>query len=68
MVFTPDTSISHAASAFRKPAVVLLKREHLPYAPYQIPGENVLWDGNEITSLSVETVGDALERLVRNYA
>lgn len=68
MVFTPDTSISHAASAFRKPAVVLLKREHLPYAPYQIPGENILWDGNEITSLSVEVVGAAVERLVRNYA
>jgi len=68
MVFTPDTSISHAASAFRKPAVVLLKREHHPYAPYQIPGENIFWDGNEITSLSVETVSAAVERLVRRYA
>jgi ADP-heptose:LPS heptosyltransferase len=68
MVFTPDTSISHAASAFRKPAVVLLKREHHPYAPYQIPGENIFWDGNEITSLPVETVSAAVERLVRQYA
>jgi ADP-heptose:LPS heptosyltransferase len=67
MVFTPDTSISHAASAFRKPAVVLLKRDHHPYAPYQIPGENILWDGNEITSLPVETVSAAVERLVRAY-
>jgi ADP-heptose:LPS heptosyltransferase len=66
-VFTPDTSISHAASAFRKPAVVLLKREHHPYAPYNIPGENIFWDGNEIRDLSVETVGDAVERLVREY-
>ncbi|MFN2601330.1 MAG: glycosyltransferase family 9 protein [Gemmatimonadaceae bacterium] len=65
MVFTPDTSISHAASAFRKPAVVLLKREHHPYAPYNIPGENIFWDGNEIKDLSVETVGNAVERLVR---
>jgi ADP-heptose:LPS heptosyltransferase len=30
LVFTPDTSISHAASAFRKPSLVLLKREHKP--------------------------------------
>jgi ADP-heptose:LPS heptosyltransferase len=67
MVFTPDTSISHAASAFRKPAVVLLKREHHPYAPYNIPGENIFWDGNDITDLSVETVGNAVERLVREH-
>ena len=64
MIFTPDTSISHAASAFRKPAVVLLKREHHPYAPYNIPGENIFWDGNDIKNLSEETVGDAVERLV----
>lgn len=67
IVFTPDTSISHAASAFRKPAVVLLKREHHPYAPYNIPGENIFWDGNEIKDLSVETVGNAVERLVRGH-
>jgi len=67
IVFTPDTSISHAASAFRKPAVVLLKREHHPYAPYNIPGENIFWDGNEIQGLSVETVGKAVEKLVREH-
>ncbi|MEO7502207.1 MAG: glycosyltransferase family 9 protein [Gemmatimonadaceae bacterium] len=64
MVFTPDTSISHAASAFRKPAVVLLKREHHPYAPYNIPGENVFWDGDQILGLSVDDVAAAVARLV----
>ena len=67
MVLTPDTSISHAASAFRKPAVVLLKREHHPYAPYNIPGENVFWDGDEIHGLQVEAVAAAVERLVGRY-
>ena len=67
MVFTPDTSISHAASAFRKPAVVLLKKEHHPYAPYNIPGENIYWTGSEIKSLPAETVGAAVEKLVRQY-
>jgi len=67
MVFTPDTSISHAASAFSRPAVVLLKRDHHPYAPYDIPGEIIFWDGNEISSLPSNTVGDAVERLVRKY-
>jgi len=67
MVFTPDTSISHAASAFRKPAVVLLKRDHHPYAPYNIPGENIFWDGSTIHGLPVGGVADALERLVTMY-
>ncbi|MDQ3242780.1 MAG: hypothetical protein M3Q09_03540, partial [Gemmatimonadota bacterium] len=67
MVFTPDTSISHAASAFRKPAVVLLKRDHHPYAPYNIPGENVFWDGNEIHSLPSNRVLGAVERLVAQH-
>jgi len=67
MVFTPDTSISHAASAFRKPAVVLLKRDHYPYAPYNIPGKNVFWDGNQIHDLPVGVVLPAVERLVDTY-
>ena len=67
MVFTPDTSISHAASAFRRPAVVLLKRDHHPYAPYNIPGENIFWDGTEIHGLPTDEVGDALGRLVTRY-
>lgn len=68
MVFTPDTSISHAASAFEKPAVVLLKRDHHPYAPYDIPGEIVFWDGNEIHSLPSDSVAPAVERMVRAHA
>lgn len=67
MVFTPDTSISHAASAFRRPAVVLLKRDHLPYAPHNIPGENVSWDGAEIHGLPTDKVGAAMERLVARF-
>jgi ADP-heptose:LPS heptosyltransferase len=67
MVFTPDTSISHAASAFRKPAVVLLKRDHHPYAPYNIPGENIFWDGSDIQGLPVDIVASAVERLVDTY-
>ncbi len=63
-VFTPDTSISHAASAFRKPAVVLLKREHHPYAPWGIPAELVFWDGETIEGLSESPVSEALTRLL----
>jgi len=67
MVFTPDTSISHAASAFRKPSLVLLKREHKPYAPWNTPGEIIAWNEAEIHQLPHERVRDALDRLVAAY-
>jgi len=62
-VFTPDTSISHAASAFRRPAVVLLKRDHHPYAPWGNPAEIVFWDGETIHGLSRDPVREAVLRL-----
>ena len=67
LVFTPDTSISHAASAFRKPSLVLLKREHRPYAPYNTPGEVLAWNENEIQQLPHERVAKALEKLLRDF-
>ena len=67
LVFTPDTSISHAASAFRKPSLILLKREHKPYAPYNTPGELVLWHEDEIQKMPYERVSAALDRLLTQY-
>jgi len=67
MVFTPDTSISHAASAFRKPSLVLLKREHRPYAPWNTPGEIIAWNEDQIHQLPHERVRDALDRLLVTY-
>ncbi|MGH7486289.1 MAG: glycosyltransferase family 9 protein, partial [bacterium] len=68
LVFTPDTSISHAASAFRKPTLVLLKRGHKPYAPYNTPGETVAWNENEIQQLPYERVSSALDKLLTRFA
>jgi ADP-heptose:LPS heptosyltransferase len=67
MVFTPDTSISHAASAFRKPSLVLLKREHKPYAPWNTPGEIIAWNEDQIHQLPHERVRDALDRLLVTF-
>ena len=67
LVFTPDTSISHAASAFRKPSLVLLKREHKPYAPWNTPGEIIAWKEDEIHQLPHERVSEALDRLLANF-
>jgi ADP-heptose:LPS heptosyltransferase len=63
-VITPDTSISHAASAFRLRSVVLLKREHHPYAPWNTPAELVFWDGNTIAGLAEAPVIAAVRRLL----
>jgi len=62
MVFTPDTSISHAASAFRKPSLVLLKREHKPYAPWNTPGEIISWGEDQIQLLPYERVSASKSR------
>jgi ADP-heptose:LPS heptosyltransferase len=67
LVFTPDTSISHAASAFRKPSLVLLKREHRPYAPYNTPGEILAWNEKEIQQLPHERVAKALGKLLADF-
>jgi len=67
LVFTPDTSISHAASAFRKPSLVLLKREHKPYSPYNTPGEIVAWSEAEIQQLPHEKVARALHTLLTQF-
>lgn len=67
VVFTPDTSISHAASAFRKPSLVLLKREHRPYAPYNTPGRVLLWNENEIAELPHERVTSELSSVIAQY-
>jgi ADP-heptose:LPS heptosyltransferase len=67
LVFTPDTSISHAASAFRKPSLVLLKREHKPYAPYNTPGEIISWNEDEIKQLPYERVAQALDKVLAEY-
>ena len=67
IVFTPDTSISHAASAFKKPSLVLLKREHRPYAPYNTPGRVLLWNENEIAELPYERVLSELGSVIAQY-
>jgi ADP-heptose:LPS heptosyltransferase len=67
LVFTPDTSISHAASAFRKPSLVLLKREHKPYAPWNTPGEIIAWNEDEIHQMPHERVAKALNKLLAEF-
>lgn len=67
LVFTPDTGISHAASAFNRPSVVFLPADYHPYAPYQTPGDLVFWPAATIDSLEVHHVTPALAALIERF-
>ena len=64
LVFTPDTSISHAASALGTPAVVMLPRHIAAFAPYRAAGRNVFCDGEEVRSIPLQSVLAALEEML----
>ena len=64
-VFTPDTAIGHAASAFRRPAVAM----YLPMVPRQWGlhpefGENVESSENTLLSLDIPPVLAAIDRVL----
>jgi ADP-heptose:LPS heptosyltransferase len=65
LVFTPDTSISHAASAFDKPAVVMMIQGMDIFEPYQTRGRSVYSDGPTLASLPVGRVIDAVDDALR---
>jgi ADP-heptose:LPS heptosyltransferase len=64
-VLTPDTAITHAASAFGKPAVVMFPRNRAEiWGPYDTGGAAVASTEGTIQSLPVEPVLDALMGLL----
>jgi len=65
VVFTPDTSIGHAASASGKPAVILFEHgnEQL-WGGYEIGGRNVVSDDMTLATLPVEPVIEAVDELI----
>jgi ADP-heptose:LPS heptosyltransferase len=65
VVFTPDTSIAHAASAFAKPSVVMLIGGSGIFEPYETPGRFVYSPGPTLESLDAEPIIDALVAVVR---
>jgi ADP-heptose:LPS heptosyltransferase len=44
LVITPDTAISHVASAFSRPTLTLLRKDFERLVPYRTPGRNVFSD------------------------
>lgn len=67
LVLTPDTSISHAAGALRTPAVVMIPRHIADFAPYQAAGRNVFSDGENVLSIEVDRVLEAVESALAEF-
>lgn len=65
-VLTPDTSIAHAASAFRRPAVAMYVQEtEAEWGLYGANGENVVSPVRNLAALDVAPVADALAVVLR---
>ena len=68
LVFTPDTSIAHAASAFAKPSVVMMTSGFGIFEPYATPGRFVHSPGPTLESLDAEPVIAALRAVLSEVA
>jgi ADP-heptose:LPS heptosyltransferase len=65
VIFTPDTSISHASTAFEKPAVALHPRGFAAiWGPYETDGRAVESLTDDVTGISAEEATRALLRVV----
>jgi ADP-heptose:LPS heptosyltransferase len=65
LVFTPDTGLAHAASAFGRPAVVMhVHGTAAQWGPYGSDGCAVSSPDRTLTSLPLESVVEELDRLV----
>jgi ADP-heptose:LPS heptosyltransferase len=64
-VFTPDTAVTHVASAFDRPILAMFARGKAAlWGPYDIPGGVVSTPGKSLDSLDVASVLPALVELV----
>lgn len=64
-IFTPETSIVHAASAFHRPAVAIYRRtESKRWGLHPEFGENVEHDDSTLLTLGVEPVLAAIDRVL----
>jgi len=63
-VITSNTSITHAASAFRIPTVLLLQKGEDQWGSWRTPFQVAYWNGSSVASLDFATARDALDRLL----
>lgn len=64
-VFTPDTSIVHAASAFRIPTVAMITDDQaIHWGLYRTVGEVVVWPGETLATVPLERAIDAINNVL----
>ena len=63
-VVTCDTSITHAASAFCVPTVLLLERGQDQWAPWKTPSEVAYWSGTSVSEIDADSARDTLDRFL----
>ena len=64
LLISPETAITHAASAFRTPTLALQKKDNERWSPYRTPGRNVAADDARVSSIPTQRAIDALESLI----
>jgi ADP-heptose:LPS heptosyltransferase len=65
-LLSPDTGITHVATAFSRPTVVLMQHDNWMWAPYKLPSRVLIaGDRASLDSISSDTVFDALDSLLR---
>lgn len=69
LLISPETAITHAASAFATPTIALQRKGNSRWSPYRTPGRNVFADDERrLTGLPVERVIIALDALIDELA
>ena len=66
-VITSNTSITHAASAFTIPTMLLLERGHDQWSSWNSPTEVAYWTGASVAALDVDTACAALDRFLVSH-
>jgi len=69
LLISPETAITHAASAFQTPTLALQRKGNSRWSPYRTVGRNVFADdARRLTGLPVERVLSALDDLISELA
>ncbi len=65
LLISPETAVTHAASAFELPTLALQRKGNGRWSPYRTPGRNVFADDERrLTGLPVDRVVRALDDLI----
>jgi heptosyltransferase-2 len=63
-VITSNTSITHAASAFSVPTMLLLEQGEDQWASWKTPSEVAYWSASTVSSLDIEAATRTLDRFL----